>query len=169
MSKESLKAAKSLLKCKVNGKTVEREIDAGATLLSFLREDMALKGTKQGCGEGECGACVVLVDDKPVNSCLYMAVSAQGKEITTIEGIRGKDGGPHPIQQAYADEGGTQCGFCTPGFVVVTYALLKRNPNPTREEMAAALAGNICRCTGYERIFRSVEKAASVISGKRGK
>lgn len=151
---------KILLKCKVNGSIVKKEINSGMTLLEFLRKGLGLTGTKEGCGEGECGACIVLVNGKPVNSCLYMAVQAGGKEILTIEGVGGK-GELHPLQKAFIEEGAVQCGFCTPGFIMTGIALLKKNPSPSREEIAEALSGNICRCTGYDKIFKAVEKAAS--------
>ena len=148
------------LNCIVNGKAVSKEIPSGLTLAEFLRETLRLTGVKLGCGEGECGACVVLVDGKAVNSCLFMAAQADGKEILTIEGLKGKDGKPHVLQTAFAEEGAVQCGFCTPGMIMSAYALLKKNPRPSRTEIKDALAGNVCRCTGYERIFRAVEKAA---------
>ena len=147
------------LKCSVNGKPVDAGIDTGMTLLEFLRRKMRLTGTKEGCGEGECGACMVLVDDKAVNSCLFMAVQVEGKKITTIEGLS-KNGKLHPLQQAFVEEGAVQCGFCTPGMIITAEAFLRQNPHPGRKEIISALSGNICRCTGYEKIFTAVEKAA---------
>lgn len=143
----------------VNGRRVECEADAEARLLDLLRETLHLTGTKEGCGEGECGACTVLVDGRAVNSCLIPAPSVDGKAVLTIEGI-GDGDRLHPIQQAFVDAGGVQCGFCTPGFVMSTYALLETNPNPTDEEIRHALEGNLCRCTGYERIIDAVRLAA---------
>ncbi len=149
--------------CRVNGGTVDRRIDSGMTLLEFLRRDLKLTGTKEGCGEGECGACVVLVDGRAVNSCIFMAVQAHGKDILTIEGLKKKDGELHLLQRAFVEEGAVQCGFCTPGMIMSAAALLKKKPNATREDIAAGLAGNICRCTGYEKIFKAVEKARDMI------
>jgi len=143
----------------VNGREMTCETDAETRLLDLLREDLALTGTKEGCGEGECGACTVLLDGRAVNSCLIPAPAVEGKEILTIEGLaKGDD--LHPIQQAFVETGGVQCGFCTPGFILSTYALLSRNPKPTDEEIRTALEGNLCRCTGYERILDAVRLAA---------
>jgi len=143
----------------VNGREVECDVDAERRLLDVLREDLALTGTKEGCGEGECGACTVLIDGRAVNSCLVPAPSVAGKNVLTIEGIA--DGERlHPIQQSFVDTGGVQCGFCTPGFIMSAYALLRANPTPTDEEIRHALEGNLCRCTGYERIVDAVRLAA---------
>lgn len=147
------------LKCAVNGEKIERRIDSSRTLLGFIREDLGLKGTKEGCGEGECGACLVLVDGRAVNSCLMMAVQLHGKELVTIEGIKGRDGGLHPLQKTFMAEGAVQCGFCTPGLIVASEALLRRNPKATLEDIKLELAGNLCRCTGYEKVLSAVEKA----------
>lgn len=148
------------LKCRVNGMAVDRRIDPGMTLLEFLRRDLKLTGTKKGCGEGECGACVVLVDGKAVTSCIFMAVQAQGKDITTIEGLQGRENEKlKPLHEAFIEEGAVQCGFCTPGMIMSAAALLKKKPDAAREDIVAGLAGNICRCTGYEKIFKAVEKA----------
>jgi len=147
------------LKCRVNGAAVERCLDTSKTLLEFIREDLGLKGTKEGCGEGECGACLVLVDGKAVNSCLMMAVQLHGRHLTTIEGLRGRDGGLHPLQKAFMEEGAVQCGFCTPGFVIAAESLLRESPSASAEEIERGLAGNLCRCTGYEKIVTAVEKA----------
>lgn len=146
----------------VNGRDVECDTDAETRLLDLLRETLALTGTKEGCGEGECGACTVLIDGRPVNSCLVLAPSVAGKRILTIEGIADGDR-LHPIQRAFVDAGGVQCGFCTPGFVMSAYALLAANPNPTDDEIRTALEGNLCRCTGYERIIDAVRLAAERI------
>ena len=143
----------------INGRPVEGEADAETRLLDFLREDLQLTGTKEGCGEGECGACTVLIDGRPVNSCLVLALQADGSDVRTIEGIADGDT-LHPIQQAFVETGGVQCGFCTPGFVMAAYALLEATPNPTDEEIRTALEGNLCRCTGYERIIDAIRLAA---------
>ncbi len=145
------------LNCVVNGQKVSKTINSGLTLLEFLRRELGLTGTKEACGQGECGACVVLVDERPVNSCLFMAAQAEGKKILTVEGLR-KNGELHPLQKAFVAEGAVQCGFCTPGFLMTSYALLKSNPKASREDIVQALSGNICRCTGYEKIFAAVEQ-----------
>jgi len=148
----------------VNGRAVEQEVDAEIRLLDMLREGLALTGTKEGCGEGECGACTVLVDGRAVNSCLVLASQIDGKDVVTIEGLA--DGNQlHPIQQAFVDTGGVQCGFCTPGFIMATYALLAQNSDPSDEEIRAALEGNLCRCTGYEKIIEAVHLAAAQMAG----
>ena len=147
------------LKCKVNGLDMEREIPSSRSFLDFIREDLGLKGTKEGCGEGECGACLVLLDGKAVNSCLMMAVQLHGKELVTIEGLKGKDGGLHPLQKTFMEEGAVQCGFCTPGLIVASEALLRRKPDATLEDIKQELTGNLCRCTGYEKVLSAVEKA----------
>ena len=147
----------------VNGQNYSLSIEPWRTLLDVLREDLALFGTKTNCLEGECGACTVLVDDLAVDSCLYLAVRAQGKKIVTIEGL--SDGIKlHPIQEAFIENGAIQCGYCTPGFVLSTYGLLHSNPNPTDDDIDQALSGNICRCTGYVYIRKAVREAAK----KRG-
>jgi carbon-monoxide dehydrogenase small subunit len=129
------------------------------TLLEVLREDLGLPGTKHGCELGECGACTVLVDSEPVLSCLALALEMQENEITTIEGLE-QDGGLHPLQETFAELGAAQCGYCTPGIMLSGAALLRDNPQPTREEIKEALAGNLCRCTGYTKIYEAVEAAA---------
>ncbi len=144
---------------KINGRSVEREVDAQTRLLDLIRDDLHLAGTKEGCGEGECGACTVIVDGKPVNSCLMLAPQAANKDITTIEGLA-TGGSLHPIQRAFVEKGAVQCGFCTPGFIMSIYALLVRNPHPTDEEILTALEGNLCRCTGYAKILDAVRCAA---------
>ena len=143
----------------VNGKPFEREVDTETRLLDLLREDLHLTGTKEGCGEGECGACTVLIDGRPVNSCLVLALQVDGAELLTIEGIADGDR-LHPIQQAFVEAGAVQCGFCTPGFIMSTYALLRDVPDPTDDEILSALEGNLCRCTGYEKIVEAVRLAA---------
>ena len=144
----------------VNGKPFECEVDAETRLLDLLREDLHLTGTKEGCGEGECGACTVLIDGRPVNSCLVLAPQADGADVLTIEGVADGDR-LHPVQQAFVDAGGVQCGFCTPGFIMSTYALLRDTPAPTDDEIRSALEGNLCRCTGYGKIVEAVRLAAT--------
>lgn len=145
----------------VNRQVYRRKVANGSTLLKFLREDLGLTGTKEGCGEGECGACTVLLDGRPVDSCLVMAVQAQGKEVLTIEGLKSGEV-LDPIQEAFIEEGAIQCGFCTPGMVMSTKALLDHNPNPSEAQIREALAGNLCRCTGYVKIVSAVKKAAEL-------
>ena len=140
----------------VNEEPVELYVEANKTLLRVLREELALTGTKEGCGAGECGACTVIVDGKPVNACLVLAPELDGMHITTIEGLA-KDGELTPIQQSFVDLAALQCGFCTPGFVMSATALLEETPHPTREE----ISGNLCRCTGYARIVEAIERAAN--------
>ncbi|NQT56957.1 MAG: (2Fe-2S)-binding protein [Desulfobacteraceae bacterium] len=145
----------------LNGDEVSCEVESHKMLLEILRETFEMIGAKEGCGQGECGACTVLVDGISVNSCIYPAFEAEGKSITTIEGLIEEDNRLHPIQEAFVENGGIQCGFCSPGMIMSSKALLEENPNPTEEEIKHALAGNICRCTGYIQIIESV-KAASV-------
>jgi len=148
------------VQCTVNGHRVEQDIDSDLRLLDFIRETLHLTGTKEGCGEGECGACTVLMDGKAVNSCLVLALQADGANIITVEGIA--DGHTlHPIQQAYVETGAVQCGFCTPGFIMATYALLQDIPDPSEEEILSGLEGNLCRCTGYSKIIEAVKLAAT--------
>ena len=139
---------------------MELYVEANKTLLRVLREELALTGTKEGCGAGECGACTVIVDGKPVNACLVLAPELDGMHITTIEGLA-KDGELTPIQQSFVDLAALQCGFCTPGFVMSATALLEETPHPTREEIIDAISGNLCRCTGYARIVEAIERAAN--------
>ncbi len=146
----------------VNGRKVDREVTADSRLLDLLRDDLHLTGTKEGCGEGECGACTVLIDGKAVNSCLVLAPQADGKDILTVEGLA-KGDELHPIQRAFVEKGAVQCGFCTPGFIMSTYALLKESPNPSNEEILTALEGNLCRCTGYTKIIEAVHYAAELM------
>lgn len=143
----------------VNGESHALPFAPYKTLLEVLREDLGLTGTKHGCELGECGACTVLIDGEPVMSCLYLAVEAPGHEITTVEGLADR-GEPSALQRAFARTGGAQCGYCTPGMLMSATALLARNPAPTREEIREALAGNLCRCTGYTKIYEAVELAA---------
>ena len=143
----------------INEKEVALDINPSMHLLDVIRKELHLTGTKEGCGEGECGACTVLVNDEPYNSCLTPVINVSGKNILTIEGFRERKE-YRVIADAFADMGGSQCGFCTPGMILVTYALLKRNPHPNEEEIRAALAGNLCRCTGYQVIVQAVLKAS---------
>ena len=151
------------LSCIVNHKRITAEIDEGERLLDFLRGKLGLTGTKEGCGIGECGACTVLLDGLPVNSCLVPAAQVSGREILTIEGLRAGDGSLHPIQQAFIEAGAVQCGFCTPAMVLNAYALLQQNPSPSEEDIKTAISGTLCRCTGYRQIIEAIVLAASRI------
>lgn len=150
------------IKFKLNQKYFELEIEPTIRLLDLLREKFNLTGTKEGCGIGECGACTVIVDGKAVNSCLMLAYQIDGCEILTIEGIE-TDGKLHPLQENFLKSGAIQCGFCTPGMIMSAYALLLENPIPTEEEIKDAIAGNLCRCTGYKQIIEAVEKSAKEV------
>ncbi|WP_281744984.1 (2Fe-2S)-binding protein [Thermanaerovibrio acidaminovorans] len=147
----------------LNGRPVSMDVEPRTTLLRALR-DYGVTSVKRGCEEGECGTCTVILDGKLQKSCMVLAQEAEGREVLTAEGLVSRDGKLHPVQQAFIEEGAIQCGFCTPGMVLAVYDLLKRNPNPTDEEMKVALSGNLCRCTGYEGIFRAVRKAAKLMS-----
>ena len=144
---------------KVNDELYELEVSANWTLLDVIREKCGLTGTKQGCGNGECGACTVLLEGEPVNACLILALQADGKRVVTIEALS-KDGGTHPIQEAFIRHGAIQCGFCTPGMILSVKALLDRNPKPEEVEIREALTGNFCRCTGYQKIVEAVQSLA---------
>ncbi len=143
----------------VNGESYDLFIPPWRTLMEVLRENLGLTGAKRSCQEGQCGACTILVDGKPINSCLYLAVEAQGKEILTIEGI-GRGAEPHPVQRAFVDHGAIQCGFCTPGMIMATVALLDESPHPSEDEVRNAMVGHLCRCTGYVQIIEAVLSAA---------
>ncbi|HLC27681.1 MAG TPA: (2Fe-2S)-binding protein [bacterium] len=143
---------------KVNGETYELAIAPHRTLLDVLREEIQLTGTKKGCDVGDCGACTVLLDGKPVNSCLILAATVQNSEILTIEGLA-KNGKLHPLQKAFLKDGAVQCGFCTPGVLMSLKALVDTNPSPTLDDVKTAMAGNLCRCTGYTKMFKAVETA----------
>ena len=157
---------KALLSLSVNGETRDVVVAPNKTLLEVLREDLALTGTKHGCELGECGTCTVLLDGEPVLSCLALPVECQGRRITTVEGMA-EGGRLHPLQQAFVELGAAQCGYCTPGILLTAQALLADNPGPTRDEIRHALAGNLCRCTGYTKILEAVELAALRIGGAR--
>ncbi len=144
----------------LNGDPVGVVVRSDWNLLKVLREQLGLTGTKEGCGAGECGACTVLIDGVAVNSCLFPAMEAEGKEVTTIEGLAAEDGSLHPIQKAFVENGAVQCGFCTPGMVLSAKALLDRKPDPTELEIKTAIAGNLCRCTGYVQIIEAIRAAA---------
>jgi carbon-monoxide dehydrogenase small subunit len=145
----------------VNGEPEQVDIPSNMTLLGMLREKLALTGTKNGCTAGECGACTVLMNGEPVNSCMILAVECNGAEIITVEWLA-LDGQLHPVQQALIDTGGVQCGYCTPGVLVTARALLDRNPHPSEAEICEALVGNLCRCTGYVRIIQGIQEAAKL-------
>jgi aerobic-type carbon monoxide dehydrogenase small subunit (CoxS/CutS family) len=151
----------------INGRPVRLEIDAERSLLSVLRDEVGLVGAKYGCGEGRCGACTVLVNGLPRHACTTMAVAVAGKEITTIEGLA-RDGKLHPLQAAFLDTDAMQCGYCTPGMILTAAALLRANPNPSREEIVRHMNGNICRCGTYQRIIAAIGQAASAMKAKGG-
>lgn len=144
----------------VNGIPYPADVDAGASLLHVVRDVLGLTGSKEGCDDSECGACMVLVDGRPTNACSYLALQAEGSEITTVEGLAG-DEELGPLQRAFLEHGGVQCGFCTPGMLVSATALLRANPSPSEDDVRLALAGNLCRCTGYDGIVRAVLAATA--------
>jgi len=150
---------KRTIRIKINGEGKSLLVNVNQTLLDVLREDLELTGTKKGCNQGECGACTVLINGKPVSSCSLLAVKADGKSIETIESVA-KEGQLHPIQIAFNEKGAIQCGFCTPGMILVTKNLLEQNPNPQIDEIKEAISGNICRCTGYLQIFDAIKSLA---------
>ncbi len=154
---------KRLITLVVNGQQCEIAVLPHRTLLQVLREDLGLTGAKHGCGLGECGACTVLVDGVPVNSCLMLAVQAHGCEVTTIEGLA-SDGRLHPLQEAFVEHGAIQCGFCTPGMILSAKALLEKNHSPTEAEIRGAISGNLCRCTGYQKIVEAIESASRAMA-----
>ncbi len=153
-----------LINLKINGEPYEVSIKPNTTLLDFLRDKIGLTGTKKGCDTGQCGACTVLLDGKPINSCLVLAADANGKEILTVEGL-GRDGKLHPLQETFMQEGAVQCGYCTSGMLLSAKALLDENPSPGEDEVKKAIAGNLCRCTGYVRIVKAVLVAARKMGG----
>ena len=144
----------------LNDDPVELYVDANKTMLNIIRDELCYTGTKEGCGAGECGACTVIVDGKPVNACLVLAPEMDGMHITTVEGLS-KNGELSPLQKSFVEHAALQCGFCTPGFVMSATALLMENPTPTRDEIKRAISGNLCRCTGYIRIIEAIEAVAA--------
>ena len=147
------------LRFTLNGEETSLEIEAGISALELIRDIFELKGTKEGCGIGECGACTIVVDGRAVNACLMLAAQLDGREVLTVEGLS-HSGDLHPIQEAFAEKHAVQCGFCTPGLLMSTSALLKKHPHPNRSEIVKAISGNLCRCTGYHSIMEAVEAAA---------
>ena len=154
--------AKHPIKTRINGEDYEILVEPRKTLLAMLRDQLQMTGTKEGCSTGDCGACTVIMDGKVVTSCLVLAVEADGREITTIEGIAA-DVALHPVQKAMVEKGGIQCGFCTPGMIVSAVQLLRENPNPNDRQIRRAIAGNLCRCTGYTKIVEAVQEAAAAL------
>ena len=158
-----------LLELTVDGVVLSAVVtDPGRTLLRVLRDDLGRTGTKEGCDDSECGACMVLVDGRPVNSCSYLALQAAGRSVTTVEGLAGPNGALHPLQRAFVEGGGIQCGFCTPGMLISAAALLAVDPNPSEDAIRDALAGNLCRCTGYQPIISAVQRAAADLRDRAG-
>jgi carbon-monoxide dehydrogenase small subunit len=153
-----------MIRLTINGRLYEVAVAANRTLLDLLRDDLDMTGTKHGCGEGDCGACTVLLDGEPVNACLVLAAEAEGREVTTIEGLAAGSI-LHPVQQAFVDAGAVQCGYCTPGMVLVAAALVARNPSPTESDVRHAISGNFCRCTGYQKILEAILAAAARVRG----
>jgi len=162
---KSRRAKKVVLTLQVNGEEHEVAFAPHKTLLEVLREDMGLTGTKHGCELGECGTCTVIADGEPALSCLMLGLECDGRDIVTVEGLAGADG-PHPLQTAFADLNAAQCGYCTPGILCASKVLLDREPSPSRETIRDALSGNLCRCTGYLKIFEAVERAAAQLRGE---
>jgi carbon-monoxide dehydrogenase small subunit len=154
---------KKMITLKVNDREYDLVIPVNRTLTQVLRENLMLTGTKQGCSLGDCGSCTVLMDGQPVNSCLVLAVEAEGHQILTIEGLS-EEGKLHPIQQAFVDHGSIQCGFCSPGMILSAKALLDKNPTPAKSEIREAISGNLCRCTGYQKIVDAIESVAKLDS-----
>ncbi|CAG2155155.1 (2Fe-2S)-binding protein [Cupriavidus numazuensis] len=150
----------------INSEPRELAVEPHATLLDALRNDAGLTGTKKGCDVGECGSCTVIVDGRPMNACLMLAPEAHGCQLTTIEGVQPSPDTVHPIQEQFMQCGAAQCGFCTPGFVMMARALLEANPHPTRDEIRFAIAGNICRCTGYTKIIEAIERTAATMANE---
>lgn len=149
------------LQCTLNGRPIDRMVDPTARLLDTLREDFYLTGTKEGCGKGECGACTIFMDGRPVDACLVLTIQAEGRRIVTIEGLA-RENRLDSVQEMFLEEGGVQCGFCIPGMVMAARALLDENLDPSEDEVRYALGGNLCRCTGYQKIFRAVLRAARI-------
>lgn len=156
------------LKTTINGNPIETDIEPSLRLLDFLRVNLGLTGTKEGCGEGECGACTVILEGKAVNSCLVMAAQIHGRKLITIEGLETKDG-MNPVQQAFLENGAVQCGYCIPGMVLSATAMLDENPEPSDEDIKECISGNLCRCTGYDKMFISIRKASETYRMREGK
>ncbi|MCD7982616.1 MAG: (2Fe-2S)-binding protein [Clostridiales bacterium] len=154
---------KHIINFKLNGEDVEELVADGLTMVDFLRKQMHLTGTKRGCEEGECGACTILLDGAAIDSCMMLAVEADGHEVVTIEGVK-KDGVLHPVQKEFMDKWALQCGFCTPGMIMSALSLLHENPHPTEQEIRDGIAGNLCRCTGYAKIVEAIDAAAKVLA-----
>src|SRR6266403_304349 len=159
------KLTKTLLRLRINGEIKEVATEINKTLLEVLREDLNLTGTKHGCELGECGTCTVLVDGRPILSCLMLGLDAEGRAVETVEGMA-QGGRLHPLQITFADTGAAQCGYCTPGFLLAARELIDKSPSPTRDEIREALSGNLCRCTGYIKIYEAVELAAAKLRGE---
>ncbi len=151
---------RSEIRFTLNGEQVRVEVEPQWTLLHLLREVLQLKGTKEGCGYGECGACTVIIDGKAINSCIFPVMEVEGRSVMTIEGILTDKGELHPLQQAFMDHGAVQCGFCTPGMIMSAHALLQERPNPTEDEIRTSIEGNLCRCTGYVQIIEAIKSAS---------
>ncbi len=160
---------KQLITFSVNGEPCEIAVIPNRSLLDALRSEAGLTGTKKGCDVGECGSCTIIMNGKPVNACLVLAAEAQDSQITTIEGLQSADGALHPLQECFMQSGAAQCGFCTPGILVAAKALLDENPSPTTDEIRFAIAGNICRCTGYTKIIDAISAAAPVLIDVKNK
>jgi carbon-monoxide dehydrogenase small subunit len=159
---------KMIIEFTCNGEIKKVDVPADMRAIDLLRDVLGLTGTKEGCGRGECGACTILLDGKPVNSCLLYAPKLNGKKVQTIEGVAEKDGKLSPLQEAFLEEGAVQCGFCTPGVIMSSKALLEENSQPTEEEIEEALSGNICRCTGYAKIIKAVKSVSVKIIKEKG-
>lgn len=158
--------ARVVLRLSVNGRPVAVQTGPTDSLLEVLRERLGLVGTKESCGKGECGACTVVMNGRTVNACLVMAAQAEGAQVLTVEGLSGPGGRLHPVQQAFVEAGAVQCGYCMPGMVVSAWALLQKDPHPTPEAIREGLEGNLCRCTGYQKVFEAVELAARRLAGE---
>jgi len=157
---------KQLIELEINGRVYEIPVDPRDLLVDVIRKKVGLTGTKKGCGQGDCGACTVLINGAPVLSCITLAIACQGKKITTIEGLAAADGSLHPIQQSFVEHGAVQCGFCTPGMILTSKALLDKNPRPSEDEIKRGIAGNICRCTGYKKIVEAVSAASETMTAE---
>jgi len=163
---EGGKHMKRVIEFILNGNGVSAEVASHKMLLEVLRDTFEMTGTKEGCGQGECGACTVMIDGVSINACLYPAFEVEGKSVTTVEGLVGEGGKLHPIQEAFVEKGGIQCGFCSPGMILSAKALLDENPAPNEDEIKRGISGNLCRCTGYVQIVDSIKEAATRLSGQ---